>query len=184
MSVFSSLCCSLTLLFFSTFAFSQKNLVSLGGNVVLPTASGLKRVAGSGFGGSVRLEASAGKHTYVTATFEYLKFAEKATVQQTATFKATCIQVGIKYFVATKEERVSKGVFISGEVGIMPSTTNFTYTSNNRQFEFKESGLSVAMGLGYQLAGVEASLRPQFNLGASGFNVYYLNVRLAYALLR
>lgn len=118
------------------------------------------------------------------ATVEYLKFAEKTAFQETTRFKAIPIQIGIKYYAATKEEKVAKGFFISGEVGIMPSTTHFTYSSGNPDFVFKESGLCIAAGLGYQFGGVEASVRPQFNLSASGFDVYYMNFRIAYAILR
>lgn len=39
---------SFILLFTSTISFGQKTLVSLGGNAVIPTASGIKRVAGTG----------------------------------------------------------------------------------------------------------------------------------------
>ncbi|MBD0365768.1 MAG: hypothetical protein ICV53_06645 [Flavisolibacter sp.] len=178
-----TLFCSFALSFVSTIACGQKTLISVGGNVVAPTAFGIKRVAGTGFGGSLRLETSFGKHTYGMATVEYLKFAEKTSFQQTTKFTAVPIQIGIKYYAATKEEKVAKGLFVSGEVGIMPSTTHFTYTSGNKD-KFKESGLSVAPGLGYQLGRVEASFRPQFNLSASGFNVYYLNFRLAYTILK
>lgn len=184
MRAFLNLFCSFALMFLATVAVGQKTLISVGGNFVVPATYGIKRVAGSGFGGSLRLETSFGKHTYGMATVEYLKFAEKTSSQQTASFTAVPIQVGIKYYAATKEERVAKGFFISAEVGIMPTTTNFKYESGNPDFTYKESGLSVAPGLGYQLGGVEASLRPQFNLTASGYNVYYLNFRLAYTLLK
>lgn len=170
----------LVLMFSSINALSQKTFVSVGGNAVVPKTFGIKMVAGTGIGGSLRLETRFGKRINGIATVEYLKFAEKKSAQSTAKFTAIPVQIGIKYYAIGKEN-TSEGLFISGEAGIMRTTTFYTYTSGNPDFNFKESGLCVAPGVGYQLGRVEASFRPKFNLSASGFNVYYLNYRLAYA---
>ena len=175
--------CFFSLMFSSLIAYSQTSFVSVGGNVVIPTDDGIKRIAGTGFGGSLRLETSLGKHINGIVTVEYLKFAEKNSPQNTVKFTAVPIQIGIKYY-ASRVENIPSGLFISGEVGTMPTTTHFTFVSGNPDRKFKESGLSVAPGIGYQLRKVEASFRPQFNLSASGYNVYYMNFRLAYALVK
>ncbi|MDZ4808341.1 MAG: hypothetical protein SGI96_08715 [Bacteroidota bacterium] len=65
----------------------------------------------------------------------------------------------------------------------MPTTTHFDYAVNTDR-DFKESGLSTALGIGYQLDNIEASTRLQYNLSASGFNVYYYNFRIAYTFIK
>lgn len=178
------------LMLFSSIVWGQNSLISLGGNVVLPGSnSGLKNYAGTGFGGSLRFETSFGKHTYGMATIEYFKFEEKehyyfGTLENTSRYSAMPIQIGLRHFIGTPEEKLAKGFFLSIELGLMPTKKYDTYTSGAPDSEFKESGLSVAPGIGYQLGRVETSIRPQFNLTASGFNVYYLNFRLAYIVFR
>lgn len=178
------------LMLFSSIVWGQNTLISLGGNYVSPGSnSGIDFYAGSGFGGSLRLETSMGKHTYGMATLEYFQFAEKEYYEfgklvNTSDFTAMPVQIGLRHFIGTQEERLAKGFFISFELGVMPTKTHSTYTNGSPDSEFKESGLSVAPGIGYQAGRVEASIRPQFNLAASGFNVYYLNFRLAYVVFR
>jgi hypothetical protein len=178
------------LMLFSNIVRAQNTLISLGGNYVKPGSnSGIDFYAGSGFGGSARIETSLGKHTYGMATVEYFQFSEKENYEfgnkvNTSNFSAMPLQIGLRHFIGTQEERLANGFFISFELGVMPTKTHFTYTNGSPDFEYKESGLSVAPGIGYQISRVEASIRPQFNLAASGFNVYYLNFRLAYVVFR
>ena len=179
----TSALCSFAIVFASLIASGQSTSVSAGGNVVIPQSYGVKRVAGTGFGASLRLESSLGKHINGIATIEYLKFTDKKDAFSTTSFRAIPIQVGIKYYT-TRKAYASKGFFISGELGIMPTTTVFDYTNGLPTFTFKESGLSIAPGIGYQAGRAEVSIRPQFNLTAAGFDVYYLNMRLAYAFIK
>lgn len=65
----------------------------------------------------------------------------------------------------------------------MPGSTVFTYANGNPQYKHKETGLCLAPGIGYMINGIELSLRPQYNLTAAGLDVYYWNVRLAYAIM-
>jgi hypothetical protein len=129
------------------------------------------------------LETPFSKRTYGIATAEYLKFIEKSAFQYVTNFTAVPIQIGIKYYTAKEVEKIANGLFISGEIGIIASTSKYNYTSGN-QNKFKESGISVAPGIGYQFSKIESSIRPQFNLSASGFNVYYLNFRLGYKVFQ
>lgn len=178
------------LMLFSNPVWSQNTLISLGGNYASPRSNGgIDFYAGSGFGGSLRLETSMGKHTYGMATIEYFQFAEKEHYEfgklvNTSDFSAMPVQIGLRHFIGTPEERLAKGFFISFELGIMATKTHSTYTNGSPESEFKSSGLSVAPGIGYQLGRIEASIRPQFNLADAGFNVYYLNFRLAYVVFR
>jgi len=166
--------------------YSQKTFISVGGELALPSSTGLKMIAGIGFGGSIRLESSWKKHISGMATIGYLSFAKNnpysSAPATTSEFKAIPIQVGIKYYPKEKTE-IAKGFYISAELGVMRTTTHFTYAANP-DFNFKESGLSVAPGLGYLFRNLESSFRLQYNLSASGFNVYYYNFRLAYAFLK
>lgn len=181
---------TILLMIFSNIVWAQNTMISLGGNYVKPGLnSGIDFYAGSGFGGSLRLETSLGKHTYGIATIEYFQFAEKeyyafGNLVNTSSFTALPIQIGLRHFIGTQEKRLAKGFFISFELGVMPTKTQSSYTNGSPDSEFKESSLSVAPGIGYQLGRVEASIRPQFNLTASGFNVYYFNFRLAYVVFR
>ena len=164
---------------------SQKTFISIGGELALPSSSGLKSVAGTGIGGSFRVESSWSNHIAGIATIGYLWFAKEDHFFNTSTsttFKALSIQAGIKYYTREKKE-IQKGFFISAELGAMPTTTHFDYETNP-DLNFKETGISVAPGLGFMLGKIELSLRLQYNLTASGFNVYYYNFRLAYAFLK
>jgi len=180
------ICCLATLLT-PEIVFGQKTFISIGGELALPgSSSGLNMNAGTGFGGSLRVESSWGKHVSGLATITYLGFAQahpySNTPATTARVKAIPIQVGLKYY--PKERKItSKGIFISAELGLMPTTTHFTYEANP-DLNFKETGFSVAPGLGYLLGNLESSFRLQYNLTASAFKVYYYNFRLAYAFLK
>jgi hypothetical protein len=165
-------------------AFSQKAFISFGGELALPgSASGLSMNAGTGFGGSFRVESSWGKHVSGMASISYLIFAQShpfsSTPSTTSKVKAIPIQVGLKYYFQKRTES-SKGFFLSAEFGIMPTTTHFTYAANP-DYDFKETGISAAPGLGYLLGNFESSFRLQYNLTASGYDIYYFNFRLAYA---
>ena len=168
--------------FTPSFLYSQKNFISIGAEFAIPGTSGLDMIAGNGLGGSFRFESSWGNHVSGIVTIGYLSFAKESHYMgstTTASFKAIPIQGGIKYYIMKKKE-IPKGLYISTEVGVMPTSTHFTYTSNP-DHTHKESGYSVAPGVGYLLGKLESSVRLQYNLTDSGFNVYYYNLRIAYA---
>ena len=175
------------LLIVSVKSFSQKTFFSLGPELALPGSSySLSMNAGTGFGGSFRIESSWGKHISGMATVSYLGFSRahpfSSTPSTTTRVKAIPIEAGLKFYLQERKE-IPQGFFISAEVGLMPTTTHFTYTANP-DFNFKETGVSCAPGIGYQLGTLEAGFRLQYNLTASGFNVYYYDLRLAYSFLK
>ncbi|MGZ5191166.1 MAG: outer membrane beta-barrel protein [Flavisolibacter sp.] len=185
-SLFVIISC-LVILLTPEITFGQKTSFSIGGEIALPgSSSGLSMNAGTGFGGSLRVESSWSKHISGLATIGYLAFAQthpySTTPTTTSKVKAILIQAGLKYYPREKKES-PKGFFISAELGIMPTTTHFTYAANP-DLNFKETGFSCAPGIGYQLGHIESSFRIQYNLTASGFNVYYYNFRLAYSFLK
>jgi hypothetical protein len=171
----------------SEISFGQKLALSIGGEIAFAGSSeGFGMNAGTGFGGSLRGESSLSKHISGIATVGYLAFSKKHpfsnTPATTTGVKATIVQAGIKYFPKEKNE-TANGPFISGELGFMSTNTHFDYAANP-DYNFKESGLSFAPGIGYQLGNAELSFRLQYNLTASGFNIYYYNFRLAYSFLK
>ena len=174
-------------LIISAQSFSQNTVISIGPELALPNSFGLKRNAGTGLGGSFRVEFLGSNHITGIATIGYLGFAKKelpysGTPPTIAMYRAIPIQAGVKYY--TKEiKETAKGIFISAELGIMPTTIHFDYL-NYPDLDFKESGLSTAMGIGYQLGNIESGFRVQFNLSDSGFDVYYYNFRIAYTFLK
>ena len=173
------------LLLFSAASFSQKTFFSIGPELAFPASSkSLSNNAGTGIGGSLRVESAFGKHISGTATVGYLGFAEQelafsGTPPTKTKVSAILIQIGMKYY----PKEASNGFFLSAELGLMPTTTRFDYATNPDK-KFNESGLSCAPGIGYQFGNIEAGFRLQYNLTASGFNVYYYGFRLAYALLK
>lgn len=174
-------------LIISVQSFSQKTNFSIGPELALPNSFGLKMNAGTGLGGSLRVEFPGTKHVWGIVTIGYLAFAQKklpysGTPPTITSFKAIPIQVGVKYYPMEKKE-MPKGIFISGELGFMPSTVHFDYL-NYPDRDFKESGLCTAMGMGFQLGNIETGFRVQYNLSDSGFDVYYYNFRLAYTFLK
>lgn len=177
-----------TMLFvLSATSISQKAFISIGPELAFPGSFGLSRNAGSGFGGSIRVETYWSKHISGIATIGYLSFAQQeltysGTPPTTAKFKAIPIQAGLKYY-PMERKKTPKGFFISTELGFMPTTIHFDYVANP-DLDFKESGLSCATGIGYQLRNIESGFRLQFNLTASGFDIYYYNFRIAYAFLK
>ncbi|MEP6673865.1 MAG: hypothetical protein ABJA78_01875 [Ferruginibacter sp.] len=173
---------SFTVMFLSLNGYCQKTFVSVGAEVAIPNSLDLKMVAGTGFGGSVRVESFFTSHLSGIATVGYLLFAERSNTFNSSKFKAALVQAGVKFYAVTKEE-TPKGLFITGEMGLMPTSVHFKYVSNNPDFTFRESGFTITPGVGYQIGNIEPSFRLQFNLMAGGFNIYYLNFRLAYAFL-
>ena len=178
-------------LIISAQSFSQKNFFSIGPELALPNSVGLKTNAGTGIGGSLRFEFDGSKHIAGLVTIGYLGFAQKelaysgtqpTTTRYSARYSAIPIQVGVKYYTKERKE-TPKGFFISAELGIMPTTIHFDYL-NIPDRDFKESGLSTAIGIGYQLGKIEAGFRGQYNFSASGFDIYYYNFRIAYAFLK
>ncbi|HTE28273.1 hypothetical protein [Flavitalea sp.] len=180
-----SICCLVTI-FSPIIGLSQQTFISLGGEIAIPNSYGLNMVAGTLTGGSLRIESSFGKHIAGLATIGYL-FSSKqhpfpSVPTTTSTYKVLPLQVGIKYY--TKEKGVvRKGLFFSGELGLLFTTTNFTFASNPDD-KRKETDLGFAPGIGYLIGKIEPSFRLQFDLSDSGFNVYYYNFRVAYAFIK
>ena len=170
---------TLILLLVTITASAQHMYMTVGANLVIPTSSGLKMDAGNGFGGSLGLETTLGKHINGIATVQYLSFSDIETSDRISNFKAVPIQIGIKYY-ATSKPYAATGLFFSGETGIMPTTLKFKYESGIPDYKYTEMGFTLAPGLGYQLGRAEAGFRTLFNLTSSGFDVYYLDFRLAY----
>jgi Outer membrane protein beta-barrel domain len=175
------------LLIISATSFSQKTFFSIGPELALPASySQSHNNRGTGFGGSLRVESSWSKHVSGMATISYLSFALAHPLPTTPSYSeqvnAMLVQVGLKYYTQERKEK-SNGFFISAELGLMPTTTHITFTTGSKQ-NFKETGLSVAPGLGYLLGNLEASFRLQYNLTATGSHVYYYNFRLAYVFLK
>ncbi len=176
----------LVVLFLPLFGFSQKILLSIGPEVAIPgSSSKFNNNRGTGFGGSLRIESSWTKHISGIATVEYISFGKKSPAPSAPTYtnqvNVIPIQVGIKYYVREKDLSPN-GVFFSAEAGVMPTSNHITYTNGSKQ-NLKETGFSTALGLGYQYKKLESSCRLQYNLTASGLNVYYYNFRIAYAFL-
>ena len=178
--------CFVTILLAPVIVFGQKTFISLGPELALPAHyNQSNNNRGIGIGGSVRLESSWDKHISGIATVGYLSFAKTNPLASYPTYtnqvNETVIQLGIKYY--TKPKTVNPtGVFFTGEAGLMPTSTHITYTNGSKQNR-KESGLSVALGSGYQYKNIECSFRLQYNLSAVGYHVYYYNFRLAYSFL-
>jgi hypothetical protein len=173
------------LLILSATSFSQKIFFSIGPELALPASySQSHNNRGTGFGGSLRVESSWSKHISGMATVSYLGFALAHPYSTTYSeqVNAMLVQVGLKYYTQERKEK-SNGFFISAELGIMPTTNHITSTTDSKMIS-KETGLSVAPGLGYLLGNLEAGFRLQYNLTATGYHVYYYNFRLAYAFLK
>jgi hypothetical protein len=174
------------LLVLSASSFSQKTFFSFGPELALPASySQSHNNRGTGLGGSFRVESSWGKHVSGMATIGYLKFAlvhDELFAGYSDQVNAMPIQVGLKYYSQERKEK-SNGFFISAELGIMPTTNHITFTTGSK-INSKETGLSVAPGLGYLLGNLESGFRLQYNLTATGSHVYYYNFRLAYAFLK
>ncbi|MEP6701045.1 MAG: hypothetical protein ABJA85_07010 [Bacteroidota bacterium] len=166
--------------------FSQKTFISIGADLASPSSVAFKRNAGTGFGGSVRIASSWGKHILGMATFTYLSFAKSVPYSRipTSTTKASAytIQAGIKYYIISKKD-IPRGFFFALETGIMPTATRFTYATNPDN-NFKETGLSGAPGFGYQFGNLEPGIYLQYNLTNAGYNIYYFDFRLAYTFFR
>ena len=159
------LICSLAALFFPSIVFGQKTFVSIGPELALPDSyKQSNNNRGTGFGGSFRLESSWSKHVSGMATIGYLSFAKKSPFPSSPTYtnqvNAILIQVGIKYYVLEKNKNPN-GFFLSGEIGIMPTSNHITYTNGSKQ-NFKEAGLSSALGVGYQYKKLETTF--DFNI--------------------
>ena len=75
-SLFVIISC-LVILLTPEITFGQKTSFSIGGEIALPgSSSGLSMNAGTGFGGSLRVESSWSKHISGLATIGYLAFAQ------------------------------------------------------------------------------------------------------------
>lgn len=168
--------------FFPIIGFSQKTLLSLGGEVALPLKV-LSIDAGSGFGGAIRAENSWGKHFSGIATGGYLWFKSKDSdfISTTTKFRALPVQVGIKYFPLDK---AVASLFVSTELGFMVTKREIINHDSDHDFKRRYFDLSVALGIGYHLRNFEPSFRLQFNLPDAGYNIYYLNFRIAYIFLK
>lgn len=171
------------LLFIPFFGHSQNTFLSVGGEIALPSTEGLRRVAGPGFGASLRLENAWGRHISGIATIGYLWFKPREIdyLAATSRFKAVPVQIGLKYYFLDKS---SFGFFLSTEMGIMTTTRQVIYQNADPGLKRTHYDISVAPGIGYKIGDVEPSFRLQFNLSDTGFNVYYLNFRVAYSFLK
>jgi hypothetical protein len=169
------------ILFCPLIGYSQKTFLSIGGELAIPQTERLTMVAGPGYGGSLRLERSWGRHFSGMVTGGYLWFKPKDSdyLSATSTFRALPIQAGVKYFPFDK---AVVGLFFSTELGMMVTKRETVYHAFDPDFARTYYDLSVAPGIGYRLGKVEPSFRLQFNLSDAGFNVYYLNFRIAYTL--
>ena len=181
------LACISAILLFSVIASGQKTFVSIGPDLALTGSSKQSNNnRGTGIGGSIRLESSWSKHISGIATVGYLSFAKRSPYPFSPTYtnqvNVIPIQIGIKYYTQEKNLK-PHGVFFSGEIGIMPTSTNITFT-NETKTNRKENGFSTAFGAGYQYRRLESSFRLQYNLSDSGFDVYYYNFRIAYSLFK
>src|SRR5688572_27264476 len=107
-----------TLLFPFT-GFCQNSFFSAGAEIGLPNADGLKMVAGTLTGGSLRGEATTGKHTALFATIGYLASSTQnpysSTPATTSKYSAVPFHVGFKYYIKEKGA-MQKGFFFSGEL--------------------------------------------------------------------
>ena len=169
--------------YFATFltcqnVFGQKTFFSLGGELTLPFGN-LKDVAGTGIGGSFRLESSFSKHVAGIVTIGYLKFAPKE-INPFLIYKLRTvpIQAGIKYYSQEKKE-IRKGFYISGEAGVTSETTISNFVGD-KIYSDSELGLSSAAGAGYQFRNVELSFRLQSFLTWEYWCSFYHSFRLAY----
>ncbi|MFI5152522.1 MAG: hypothetical protein ACHQET_04265 [Chitinophagales bacterium] len=173
---------------FFTVGLGQTAFLSLGPDLAIPGSfsESMKMNAGTGFGGSLRLEAVFGKHITGTATVSTLFFGKKQqtyiTEQTTTAVTTVPFEIGLKYYFPRIEQAPS-GIFLSIESGIMPTKTHFDY-QNSPDADFRETGWAAAFGAGYQFWNIESSFRFQYNLTASGYHVYYYDIRIAYAFLR
>jgi hypothetical protein len=175
--------CLLVVAFVPAIGFSQKSFISVGAEIGLPNSTGLDMVSGTLAGGSLRFESSFGKRTAGIVTIGYLVSSKQVPYSYlpttTSTYKVLPFLLGIKYYTKEKET-ASKGFFISGELGLLFTSTHFTYASN-ADYKRNETDLGLAFGIGYLLGKLEPSFRLQQDLSDSGFNVYYYNFRVAYA---
>ncbi|GAA4456685.1 hypothetical protein GCM10023189_26310 [Nibrella saemangeumensis] len=174
--------CLFTLLLASVAGYGQRTFISAGGEAAFP-GKGLEYHAGTGFGGSLRFQFAWGEHVAGMATIGYVAFAEKSISVSSTRLRAVPIQVGVKYYLRRRTEHAD-GFFLSAELGLMPVTRRVTYQSGFPGITRKNTDLSFAAGLGYQLGRFEPSLRFQYNLPDAGYQLYYLNFRLAYTFLR
>src|SRR4051812_22599918 len=90
---------------------AQKRFLSLGGELALPNAEGLKRNAGTGVGFSLRHESLWTHHLGGMVTVGYVNFAEKKDDYFTTTIYkqyAIPIQLGLKYYISNLD-KVPKG---------------------------------------------------------------------------
>jgi hypothetical protein len=178
--------CCFIIIFSPETGLSQKAFISVGGEIAIPHSGGLDMIAGTLTGGSLRGESSFGKHIAGLATIGYL-FSSKqhpfsTAPATTSTYKELPFQIGIKYYI--KEiGAVRKGLFFSTELGLLFTTTHFTYESNPEN-KIKRTDLGFATGIGYWIGKFEPTFRFQLNLPDSGFDIYYYNFRLAYAFIK
>lgn len=175
--------CCFAALFFPLMGLSQKNFFSLGAEIGIPKSEGLKMVAGTLTGASLRIESSFGSNSSGLATIGYLFSSEQhpfptTTPATTSNYKVIPVQVGVKYYTVEKEA-VRKGFFISGELGLFFTTRRFSNPANP-DFKHKEADLVITPGIGYLFGKAEPSFRLHYNLPDSGFKVYYFDFRLAY----
>lgn len=141
-------------------------------------------VAGTLTGGSLRIEPSFGEHTSGMATIGYLFSSEQQPYPTiapatTSNYKVLPLQIGVKYYLKEKGED-PKGFFISGELGLLFTTTELSNPANP-DIKRKEADLGLAPGIGFLFGKFEPSFRLQYNLSDSGFKVYYYDFRIAYA---
>ncbi|HSB93645.1 MAG TPA: outer membrane beta-barrel protein [Flavitalea sp.] len=160
-------------------ASAQHTYMTVGANLVLPTESGLKKDAGTGFGGSVGVETTIGKKINGTASVGYTSFADVETSDRVSNFKAIPIQLGMKYYALAKAFE-STGLFFSADFGMMPTSVKFKFKNGDPDYKNSNLSFTIAPGVGYQAGPAEVSIKPLFNLSETGSKVYYVDFRIAY----
>jgi hypothetical protein len=172
----------LIFLLLPTLLFGQSDVLSLSADCAFPNGS-LKATAGIGIGVSARYERSIINRLTITGAVGYLSFAVKSItstqppIKITSKFSMIPIQVGARFFLFAKD-RIQKGLFISGEIGVHVISANATVNGSDVGIP-NETDLSFGPGLGYRLSSFEVSYRQQY-IHNSGKSINFSNFGIAY----
>lgn len=162
-------------------AFAQIKGIGVSGGLSLPTG-GFGNVAGTGFGGSVRMfyEYEDLENILLTGTVGYYRFANKDFQflgQTTVGYKWTLIPLmsGARYYLGEPDAR--QRVFVGGEIGfhIYSVSVNSGGTSFNLGTYGNSTEFAIQPTVGFQLGGIEVSaLYSIADLNYFGANVMYV----------